>query len=287
MRRNRTVRVLLVAALAWPGAAPALFLAFTPDPDRSVGVSPEGCYLEPGPARGALRPDAVPGTCHSGTVGGMTPLVAFVGDTEVELPPAAEFLSPPFEAGLALAGPAALRVYYINPARQEEAYVFVLVTGIDYVLEEIRPDGTELELARGEAIHQIRNYSQVLSTIHYGLAPLGESATFDVGPQQVAAGSRLRLSLRVVDRDPAGSVESAEAIAGYLLFGGRSLYADAGAPADGDFSDAGITLETAEASKSGPLAAGAFPAAGAALLLLCVALRRRTDQPRVRAKSFM
>ena len=273
---------LMAALLGWSGHAAALALSFGPDPARAVGVSPEGCYVEPGAARGTLAMEAATGTCHAGTVGGTTPLVVFVGAYYVEVPAAAEFVSAPLPDGLPLSGPATLRVYYVNPARQDESHVDAMVTRLDYSLNELRADGTAVDLAHGVAIDYLHNPGHLLAALGYSTEPFGETAAFDVGRHALGAGSRLQLTLRAVNRDGA---ETPEAVPGYLLFGGKSLYAGAGAPLEGDFSDAGITLETADAKSAGTLAAGA-PAPGFILALLALALIRRF-YPRVRANSFM
>lgn len=272
--------VLIAALLGWCGNAAALGFAFSPDPARATGISPEGCYVEPGAARGTLATEAPTGTCHAGTAGGATSVVVFAGGYYAEVPAPAEFVSAPLPNGVALAGPATLRVYYINPARQDESHVDAMVTRLDYALDELRADGTAVDLAHGVAIDYLHNHSHVLGP--YSTEPLGQTAVFDVGRHALGAGSQLRLTLRTVNRNGAGTPE---AVPGYLLFGGKSLYAGAGAPLEGDFGDAGITFETAEAKSAGNLATGA-PAPGFILALLGLALIRRC-YPRVRAKSFM
>lgn len=277
MAFNRSMGArLIAAALAifgspTVGAAESVWLPFGTDPLSAAGLSPEGCILDTGPARGSLGPvpryELDQGECHSGLLG--SDVDAFAGDETLHAEALAQFESAPFEAGLSLAGPAALVIHYVDAAASGS-------TALDYVLDEVRADGSVTPIASGRAIEGLEDDSRAGYT--------GRSQSFTTAPSRLAPGSRLRLRLLGTEPGSAG---------GRLLYGGvpfpESVSGVPGLVRERlDFSDAGLRLEIGDAggkqTLSGPVA-GAFESV--LLPLVAAAALRRRRHPLVRANSFM
>lgn len=261
-----------LALLWWTGAAGAasLSLPFSPDPLRTAGLSPEGCVLEPGAARGRLGPADLyrednpsayvdGGECHSGLLGFWGSV--FAGELEADTGAPAEFVSEPFPGGLALAGPARIIVHYADEAGDAAAADAALL----YLLTEVGADADERVIASGIAIGALAGDA--------ASAAAGQAGSFNVGAWSLARGSRLRL--RLSGSDPAMAT-------GRLLFGGTSV-ADSHSDVPGivrpapDYSDAGITLalEQPESRSLGNALGAGGLGPSLLLLLLATGLSRR------------
>lgn len=238
-----TLTLALMLAHA-PAISARLTLALTPDPTRGGGaLSPEGCYLEPGPVQGLLTTSSAGSTCHSGAFGPAARTGVIVGQIQesAELP--ASFTTEPLAEPFAIGGRATLGLYIANDEGSGDAYPPPEVL---YGLEEIRSDGTAVSIASGRAMSAMGTYYR------------RRDGTFEVPAHTLAAGSRLRLNLTVSKPTSA-----------------RLLFGDAWA-ADGNgvreveqsYADAGIAFEDAS-EKSGGIAAGSpGPELLAALLAL-------------------
>jgi hypothetical protein len=220
-----------VAALSWLGAGAAiaddtLAFAFASSQLRIAGISPEGCYLEPGVAGGALVPPAAIGlaTCHAGALPVTT--AAFAGDPDdPQLIVASDFVSAPLTGALALGSFTTIAVHYASDRTNYVGRVSHWC-GLVYALDELRSDGTTVALGAGTAIEVLSaNWERT------------QHGAFDIGDHDVAAGSRLRLRLGCNQAvDPAGR----------LLYGGTSINGPAVVGIDPlpvyDYGDAGITF---------------------------------------------
>ena len=258
--------ILMLGTATIAMADGGLALALSPSAPGGAGISPEGCFLDPGPARGALGKSPYlyldQGECHSGLVG--FDAAAFAGELQQGVSAPAEFLSEPFAGGLALAGPAALLVHYVDDAAAAGA-----TTGLLYALDEIRADGAEIAIGSGVAIADLGNDAEA------GYA--GQSGSFNVGAWNLAPGSRLRL--RLSGADPEGA-------AGRILYGGVTFPDSvSGVPAlvrpDFDFGDSRLTLALGGGGEGGSAlgsVAGGLPAALLATLLAAALARRRSGR---------
>lgn len=241
----------LLPALALP-AHGATFFPLAPDPTLeplSVATGPDGCYAQPGLARGALGAPAG-GNCHSGAWGAAAPGF-FAGDAATDPGQAtALFLSAPLAGDLAVGGPARLVVYYTTAHQDGYAIVNQTPTAADleYAIAEVSPAGAVTTIASGRAL---RLAWSSYPSIHRG------EAVLQIPGHTLASGNRLRLSL-----------SSTMAPGGRLIFGGAPLSSTSLLGAQASYADAGITLgDAGGAAGSGGAAGGAGGGLGPATLL--------------------
>lgn len=245
--------LLSCSAIASPGS---LFLAFTPDPMRAGGVSAEGCYNEPGLARGLLTESSTASPCHNGQLGSFdNGLIAGQAPTES----VAVFATGPLSSALSIGGRATLVVYH-NVQASSPTWVAGqdLLARLDYKLREKHPAGHWTTIASGTA---------------FTMPPLGGrgEASFDVPAHTLSPGGRLQVLLF-----------SPDAPGGRVFFGGAPVIAD---PSDGttmyyaSYADAGITLGAGKSDSGGAssgIAAGGLPLTLLAPLLVpCLTRRHR------------
>lgn len=243
----------LLATLALP-AHGAIFFPFAPDPTleaASVATGPDGCYAQPGLARGVLGAPAS-GSCHSGAWGTAAPGF-FAGDAATDSGQAsALFLSAPIAGGLAVGGPAHLVVYYTTVHQDGYAIVNQTPTAADleYAIAEISPAGAVTTIASGRAL---RLAWSSYPSIHRG------EAVLQIPAHTLSSGNRLRVSLT-----------STMAPGGRLIFGGAPLSSTSLLGAQASYADAGITLGEAGGAAGGGGEAGVAGGSLSPALLLAL-----------------
>lgn len=262
MRRRVLCTLSLSLLLAAAPAQAGVFLAFTPDPARAgvpvSGGTGEGVNCNTEPGLArGLLGGSSSGPCHVGQIGSASEADAFAGQTSAET--TALFESDELRDALTTGGHAMLVAHYQTDANATIADQEI-PTDLDYELREKHVAGHSTVIASGTAFRMMPGGGRGV-------------ATFSVPAHTLSSGSRLQVLLMSTGAPDA-----------QVLFGGP-------------YGDAGITLETGNASNALPGVATAGASGGSMtmlhLLLLgfaALALRPRgTPQrhPRVRANSFM
>jgi hypothetical protein len=200
-------------------AEASLFLAFTPDPARAGGISPEGCYTEPGLARGLLTASSAESFCHNGQLGSVDNGL-IVGQAPTES--VAMFTTGELTSALSVGGRATLVVYHnVQASDRTRIGGQDLIARLDYKLREKHPAGSWTTIASGTAFSMRANGGR------------GE-VSFDVPAYTLSPGGRLQVLLF-----------SPDAPGGRVFFGGAPLIDDASAGNAmyySSYADAGITL---------------------------------------------
>jgi hypothetical protein len=226
-RGSRLIAALLSAAAATTANA-SVFFAFTPDPDRAGAVSPEGCYTEPGLARGLLTGSSDASPCHNGQLGSFNNGL-IVGQAPTET--VAEFSTGQLSTALSIGGLATLVAYH-NVQVSDPTWIgeLDLLARLDYALREKHPAGHWTTITSGTAFFM------------RALGGRGE-ATFDVPDYTLSPGGRFQVLLF-----------SPDAPGARVFYGGAPLIDDASAGTAmyySSYSDAGITLSTGDDGDAG------------------------------------
>lgn len=256
MIRARNVATALAAVMVLihaPTVSARLSLALTPDPARGGGaLSPEGCYLEPGPVHGLLTTSSAGSICHSGTFGPGARTGVVAGDVResAELP--ASFTTGPLAAPLTIGGRTTLGLYIASDEPSIAAYPLDVL----YSIEEVREGGDALTIASGTAMSAMGSYY------------VRRDGSFEIPVHTLAAGSRLRVTLTVSGPSSAR-----------LLFGDTWVAEGSGLPREVEqsYADAGITFEATPAKSAGTF--GGSTGAGVLATLLTLALMRLSRAP--------
>jgi hypothetical protein len=239
-----------------PAAQASLFLAFTPDPARAGSISPEGCYTEPGLARGLLTSSSTETSCHNGQLGSFDNPSVIAGQAPSET--VALFATGELSSPLSIRGPATLVAYHnVASGAGSSPNGEDLAARLDYALREKHPAGHWTTIASGTA---------------FVMPPGGGrgEVTFDFPPYTLSPGGRLQVLLL-----------SPNAPEARLFFGGAPLIDDVtagNAMYYASYSDAGITMNAGndgdDGGTLGDVAGGATPVSLLLPLLLARGRRR-------------
>jgi serine protease AprX len=156
--------------------------SFVPDGATAL-LTPEGCNAEAGTPEGGLGSLPAIGPCHSGQMG-------YLLNRLVGIP--AVFTSAPLAQALTLGGNATATVHLVDPLAATYAGVFT--TRLVYAVDEIDAAGNVHAIGAGDAVGAVGNGRNVVSLA--------------IPTSEVAAGSRLRVSLQYTT-NPAGAPTSA------------------------------------------------------------------------------